>query len=130
MGDRASRIVLVGHCGPDAAMLRSAVRGAVPDASFETANDDASLSRAIEGADLALVNRALEGTFSASDGVELIRQLASRRTGERPALMLVSNYEDAQARAVRAGAVEGFGKLAMYDDAAKERLRRALGASA
>lgn len=130
MGDRASRIVLVGHCGPDAAMLRSAVRGAIPDASFESANDDESLSRAIEGADLALVNRALDGEFSAADGVEVIRQLSSRRGGGRPVLMLVSNYEDAQAQAVQAGAVEGFGKLAMYDDAAKERLRRALGASA
>ncbi|MCL4742850.1 MAG: hypothetical protein KJZ54_11695 [Phycisphaerales bacterium] len=126
----AKKIVLVGHCGPDAAMLRSAVRGAVTDVSFESANDEESLSRAMHGADLALVNRALEGAFSASDGVELIGRLAADRSGGGPALMLVSNFEDAQARAVEAGATPGFGKLSMYDDAAKERLRRALGVSA
>lgn len=130
MAERTKKIVLVGHCGPDASMLRSAVRGAVGDVLFESANDDASLSRAVEGADLALVNRVLEGSFSAADGIELIGQLAARRTGGTPSLMLVSNFEDAQARAVQAGAAPGFGKLAMYNDAAKERLRRALGVSA
>jgi len=129
MAERMKKIVLVGHCGPDAAMLRSAVRGAVADAAFESVNDDETLAGAMDGADLALVNRALDGTFSAADGVELIGRLASRRSGGRPVLMLVSNYEDAQARAVQAGAAPGFGKLAMYDDAAMERLRRALGVS-
>lgn len=130
MAERTKKVVLVGHCGPDASMLRSAVRGAVTDAAFESVNDDEALAGAMDGADLALVNRALDGTFSAADGVELIERLASRRSGGRPVLMLVSNYEDAQARAVEAGAAEGFGKLTMYDDAAKERLRRALGVSA
>ncbi len=39
----AVRIVLVGHCMPDAYALRSAVRRTVPGATVVTANDSKAL---------------------------------------------------------------------------------------
>jgi hypothetical protein len=41
--------------------------------------------------------------------------------------MLISNYEDAQARAVEAGAAPGFGKAAVHTPRALEAIRAALG---
>lgn len=117
-------------------MLRNAVRAAVPEAVFEAANDRASLAARLGRADLVLVNRALDGDFDAPDGIELIRQLGrppeAPRAGEAvaasapPAMMLVSNYPEAQASAQAAGAWPGFGKSEVYADTTRDRLRRAL----
>jgi hypothetical protein len=122
MSESRKKVVLVGHCGPDAYALRSAVRTAVPEAEFVAANDDEQLVKASDGADLLLVNRVLDGDFPAG-GIELIGRLAA--AGAK--VMLISNYEDAQAEAERAGALPGFGKTSMYSEEAKERLRSALG---
>jgi two-component system, chemotaxis family, chemotaxis protein CheY len=115
------KVVLVGHCGPDAYALRSAVRTALPEVEFVTANDEAELAKAREGADLLLVNRVLDGDFD-TGGIELVGKLAA--AGAR--VMLISNYADAQAEAERAGALPGFGKTTMYSEEAKLRLRAAL----
>jgi hypothetical protein len=122
MSESRKKIVLVGHCGPDAYALRSAVRTAVPESEFVAANDDEQLVKACDGADLLLVNRVLDGDFPAG-GIELVGRLAA--AGAK--VMLISNYEDAQAEAERAGALPGFGKTSMYSEEAKERLRAALG---
>lgn len=103
------RIGLVGHCGPDAFMLRSAVKYAVPDADVVFISDTTSLQDAIEkGVSVLLVNRLLDGYFFDTRGVELIRQLHESHPTIKT--MLISNYPEAQSEAIRAGAVEGFGK--------------------
>ena len=43
-------------------------------------------------------------------------------------MMLVSNFEDAQAEAEAAGALPGFGKTQMYDPRTRERILGAVGA--
>ncbi len=130
---RKPRILLVGHCRPDAVMLRAALRPAAPDAEFESVNDRAALEAGLGGADLLLINRALDGDFGITDGVELIRSLtnrarqqASRAPEFRPALMLVSTYPEAQAQAVTAGAVPGFGKPDAYNPATRGLIAEAL----
>ena len=123
MSDDAPKILLVGHCGPDSFALRSAVWSAVDGADVKIIADRATLDREAGSAALCLVNRVLDGSFGTSDGVELIRMLAR---GGGPALMLVSNYADAQEQAVAAGALQGFGKSEMSDPATIERLRESL----
>jgi two-component system, chemotaxis family, chemotaxis protein CheY len=103
------KVVLVGHCGPDSSYLRMAVQKALSDVVVTLADDDRDLQRLVSaGVDLLLVNRTLDYGFSAEGGAELIRHL---RAGD-PSIkaMLVSNYPEAQAEAVAAGALPGFGK--------------------
>lgn len=122
------RVVLVGHCGFDSGSIRQAVRSAVgDDTSLEGVNDQQSLERVANAESLLLVNRALDGRFDAGTGVELIQSLVSRSEAQRPRMMLVSNYEDAQEEAVTAGAMQGFGKSQLHSDATRRRLREAVG---
>src|SRR5688572_5591110 len=97
-------IGLVGHCGPDGYMLRSAVKYAVKEAEVRMVNDAHSLDDVLEaGADtLLLVNRVLDGGFDHHQGVELIRDLKTSHPQIKT--MLISNYEDAQSAAEAAGA--------------------------
>ena len=119
-------VILVGHCGPDAWALKSAVQSALPDAEVRQVDDESALGQLIEGASLLLINRVLDGSFTSSGGIELIRTLVGN--GGAPKMMLVSNYEDAQADAEAAGARPGFGKTQLYDPATRDRLVQAVGA--
>lgn len=119
-----STILLVGHCGPDAYMLRSAVRSAVPEADIHMIEDEAQLASRLGSADLVLVNRVLDGSFDSDDGVGLIAALAPRASAR---FMLISNFPDAQARAEAAGAVPGFGKADMRSDETRRRIASAVG---
>jgi hypothetical protein len=127
------KILLVGHCVPDSAMLTSMLRtacGSEVEPVVVRVNDDAVLAREVADASLLLVNRVLDGEFSSTDGIALITRFASTtspRTAARiPALMLISNYPEAQAAAVKAGAHPGFGKAETYAAATREKLAAAL----
>ncbi len=117
-------VALVGHCIPDAAMLRRTVSRAIPGASVIDVRTEEQLLAALVEADLLLINRALDGSFAHTDGNEMIEALAARTSAK---LMLVSNFEDAQARAVTAGAAMGFGKTALGEPTTRERLLAAVG---
>lgn len=105
----AHRIVLVGHCGPDSSFLRIAAKRAAPHAEITAAHDAASLKAEIErGASLLLINRVLEYGFDTEHGVELIQRVVAQSPAVKT--MLVSNFPEAQAAAVAAGALPGFGK--------------------
>ena len=119
------QFILVGHCGPDAFMLRQTVQRAVPDAAIEMVNDAGTLQGHLNTDTVLLVNRALDGAFATDNGVELIRGIADGP--EAPIAMLVSNFEDAQAQAEAAGASPGFGKSQLYDETTIQRLREAAG---
>lgn len=118
----APRVLLVGHCTPDAYALKSAVRRALGEPEIIGVNDDADLADKLRGANLLLVNRALDGDFPDETGVELIARVASSGI---PAI-LVSNFADAQAAAAAAGARRGFGKKDMNSQHAATLLRAAL----
>ncbi|MEX2219906.1 MAG: hypothetical protein WD749_14235 [Phycisphaerales bacterium] len=125
--DRAARIALVGHCGPDSYALRSAISGFVPGAEVVFAHDDDALAAEVARADLLLINRTLDGSFSDAGGIELVRRLHAAGVRARPPLMLVSNFADAQREAEAAGALPGFGKKEMYSQTTRARVRGALG---
>ena len=109
--------LLVGHCGPDASLLRSAIRRAVPGATFSEARDDAALASHRGDGSVWLVNRALDGNFAAADGIELIAREAGRVRSA-----LVSNFPEAQSAAVAAGAMPGFGKSSLHSESTARAL--------
>jgi DNA-binding NarL/FixJ family response regulator len=126
MLNMAKKVVLVGHCGPDSSYLRMSVGAADRSISVLAADDDESLKQLLEsGVDLLLVNRILDYGFTSQEGVELIRSLRTHYPQTK--MMLVSNYADAQADAVAAGAMPGFGKREVGSERTREMLRRALG---
>lgn len=117
------RVYLVGHCTPDSGMLRTIVERSVSGAAVSRVNTEEELAKALDDADLLLVNRALDGTFPDATGVDLIARLAP---GCDAAFMLVSNFEEAQRSAEQAGAVRGFGKDDVYAESTAQRIADAI----
>ena len=120
------KVVLVGHCGADSSYLRIAVASAgTAGVSIGSAEDQDALNAALQnGAELVLINRVLDWGFDDQEGIALIVRL--RQTHPQVKTMLVSNYADAQAAAVAAGALPGFGKREIGSAKVKELLRNAL----
>ncbi|MDG2021691.1 MAG: hypothetical protein P8J59_07050 [Phycisphaerales bacterium] len=121
---QTTTVLLVGHCTPDNWMLRTAVARVLPDAVFESVNDEEFLKKRVResaGPVVMLVNRMLDGQFPHADGIRLLEHHASSAAVG----MLVSNLADAQDSAREVGAVEGFGKTALNDDETAVRLRNA-----
>jgi two-component system chemotaxis response regulator CheY len=123
------KVVLVGHCGADSSYLRIAVSSAgAAGISVVAADEQSELDDALaSGVELVLVNRVLDWGFDAQEGVALINRL--RQTHPHVKTMLVSNYADAQAAAVAAGALPGFGKREIGSPRVKELLKSALSES-
>jgi len=122
----SKKVVLVGHCGPDSSFLRMAVSSADRGITVSMADDTRELNAALEaGVDLVLLNRELGWGFEQSLGVDVIRGLG--RMYPKTRFMLVSNYADAQAAAVAAGGVAGFGKREIGQPRVAQLIREALG---
>jgi DNA-binding NarL/FixJ family response regulator len=118
-------IGLVGHCGPDSYMLRSAVKYAVRDADVRMLNSERDLTSAVEaGAAVLLVNRVLDGGFEDDGGIDLIKR--AKASWPQVKCLLVSNYADAQAAAETAGALPGFGKSQVGTPHMKRAIETAL----
>ena len=119
------RIALIGHCGPDSSYLRMAVTRAVRGAEIVSADDSAELDQLLkDGVDLLLFNRVLDYGFDQTEGAAVIRQLRAEYPDLK--MMLVSNYVEAQAEAVAAGALPGFGKREIGSPKVTELLRGAM----
>ncbi|MEX0876363.1 MAG: hypothetical protein WD114_02795 [Phycisphaerales bacterium] len=119
-------IALVGHCGPDAYALQSAVKGAVPGSSVHRVNTKSELDKMMDQWSLLLVNRVLDGDFGHESGIEFIRDMIGELGEKAPKAMLISNLPEALAEAEQVGAVPGFGKRAMRSPEAETALKNAL----
>jgi len=120
-----AKIILVGHCIPDSGHLRMTIQSADPQAQVVRATDEKDLRHHMaSGAGLLLVNRVLDHGYPESEGVALIARLKSEFPGAR--CMLVSNFPEAQAAAVGAGALDGFGKRELGSARVVNLLRQAL----
>lgn len=118
------RILLVGHCGVDGPRLQSGISQFLNDADVLRINSDNDLRRECDqGADLLLVNREPLG-FEPRLGQELIRELRQAYPAAR--CILVSDYQDAQSEASRAGALPGFGKGDIGSEKFEQTVRQAL----
>ena len=125
MSVMSKKIALVGHCGPDSSYLRLAVSRADRSVQVLSADDSTELSKLLDdGVDLLLFNRQLDYGFDENEGVAVIRKL--RETHPSVKTMLVSNYPEAQAAAVAAGALPGFGKRDITSPRVAELIRDAL----
>jgi len=120
------RIALVGHCGPDSWMLKGVVQRAFPGGEVVMVDDAATTRSEAARADLLLINRQLDGDFESCSGLDLIREMMAMK-GRKAAVMLVSNFAEAQAQAVALGAVMGFGKSKAGGTAAAAAMREAVG---
>lgn len=128
-GSPMKKVVLVGHCGPDSSYLRMAVAKAGRDVQVLSADDSDELKQVLDsGADLLLLNRQLDYGFDQYEGVALIRTLRPKYPSVK--MMLVSNYADAQAAAVQAGALPGFGKREISSPRVPQMIRTALDSAA
>ena len=116
-------VLLVGHCFPDQMMLKAALRGILGSPTVEKAHSIQELEEHLPGADVALVNRVLDGQFADDSGIGLIEKYAA---ASQTPLMLISNYPESQAEAEAVGAVPGFGKTAMYAPETAERIKAAM----
>ncbi len=120
-----ARVLDVGNCDPDHSAIRH-----VLESNFAVSVDRVmyveEALRAIERASyqLVLVNRRIFADDS--DGTELIRALRRDPRYQQLAVMLVSNFEEAQARAVADGAAPGFGKAALQAAQTLSRLAQHL----
>ncbi|MBL9118354.1 MAG: hypothetical protein JNL80_00390 [Phycisphaerae bacterium] len=117
-------LVLVGHCTPDSGMLRSVIAQVAPKAMVVRVTTGSQLAEHRCPQAIWLVNRVLDGDFDSDDGMELIANTSA--SPGAPTLLLISNLPEAQTEAIRRGALLGFGKKALYADATKAALARAL----
>jgi len=102
-----------------------AVKSALKDAQILAADSDTEIEHQISsGADLLLLNRVLDYGFAVNSGVDLLRELKKKHPAIKA--MLVSNYEDAQEKAVAEGALPGFGKRDIGSTKVKQMLQSAL----
>ena len=115
------RILSVGQCHMDGPRIRRHLESTF-EATVDSAESasEASDEMAARDYDLVLVNRILDAT--GEQGQDVVRDAVGRGVP----VMLVSNFEDAQKKAVDAGAKPGFGKAALGDDAADQAIRDAL----
>ena len=121
----SKKVVLIGHCGPDGSYLRLAIARAQRDAQVALVDDRHELDQAIQdGVDLLLFNRVLDYGFDEEDGTAVIGKLRAKFPELK--MMLVSNYAEAQAQAVAAGALPGFGKRDIGTEKVTTLIRNAL----
>jgi len=72
--------------------------------------------------DLVLVNRVFDR--NGASGVGVVGDICAQEN--TPPVMLISNYADAQQQAEQAGALPGFGKAALHEEATLQKLRSVL----
>lgn len=114
MSQDKPRVLDVGQCNPDhRGIRRMLTRHFDVDVDRIMFVDEAMAQLAKQEYALVLVNRLIFN--DGSDGNELIRQMKANDGLNGVPIMLISNYQDAQDRAVAAGAIPGFGKAELGD---------------
>lgn len=118
---KSKRVLSVGQCFADHSGISRVLRGSF---GAEVIGVD-SARQALEQLRgetfaLVLVNRVFDA--DGSSGLDLIVTLQADDQLRSVPIMLVSNYEDAQAKAVQAGAALGFGKASLGQASMLSRL--------
>lgn len=116
------RILSVGQCGADHYAISCAIERNF-DADILSADDaDEALDLLKQNSfHLVLANRVFDR--DGADGVAFVKRLKNDEKLSHVPIMLVSNYEDAQQRAVKAGAAPGFGKSSLGMPVMLQRLQ-------
>lgn len=119
------RVLDVGQCDLDHGNISRLVEEHF-NASVDRAHDRTEALAKVTGEayDLVLVNRLLDRDHS--EGLDVIREIKADAKAANVPVMLVSNFEDAQAAAVSEGALQGFGKDSLGTNDTLAILRSAL----
>ena len=122
----ARRVLDVGQCNPDHATI-SRLLNEHFDVEIVRAHGESDTLAELKSGDfdLVLINRKLDRDYS--DGISILETIKSDSTMSHVAVMLVSNFPEAQESAVAAGAVYGFGKAELSNPDVVERLAAILG---
>lgn len=122
----ARRILDIGQCNPDHAAITRLLTEHF-DVEIVRAHAESDTVTALQSGnfDLVLINRKLDRDYS--EGLNILRMIKSDFAMSNAAVMLVSNFPEAQEAAVAAGAVYGFGKAELGDPDVLERLAAILG---
>ncbi|MEM9827156.1 MAG: response regulator [Planctomycetota bacterium] len=110
-----------GNCGPDFNSIRQMINRHFGASVVQAhgAEDTLEILRSRD-IDLVTINRKLDRDYS--DGMEVLKAIKSDPEVANVPVMLVTNFEEHQQAAVAAGAVPGFGKLAIEDPATRDLL--------
>ena len=119
------KVLNVGHCHADGPAITRMIQknfdaDVIPAETFE---DALALLRQ-QPFDLVLVNRVLDA--DGTSGQQLIEKIKADEKLKEAPVMLVSNYDNYQKDAVKAGALPGFGKAALGSPATVARLKKYL----
>ncbi len=119
------RVLDVGNCNADHGSVRSLLERHFDVDVDRVHNTDEALRKLHAKAyDLVLVNRLMDR--DGSEGLELIQQMREEAALRTVPVMMISNFEEAQQRAIAAGARPGFGKAQLHASIALERLQACL----
>ncbi len=110
----------VGNCAADHGAIQRLIESQF-DATVNAAQDQESALSNLRGQhyDLVLINRIMD--WDGSSGLELIEAIQSDDQLDVP-VMLISNYQQHQQRAIELGASPGFGKAELSSPQTIERL--------
>lgn len=119
----ATKILSVGNCAADnyslSRMLSDSFQADVIEASDRVSALESTNTGSI---DLILVNRILDAT--GENGVDLVPEILG--VDPKAKVMLVSNFDDAQQKAVDHGALPGFGKSKLSSPETIEKIAAAI----
>lgn len=116
------RVLNVGHCGLDHPAITRVIQQNFSAEVAGVATAEAALE-ALRAADydVVLVNRIFD--TDGGSGLELIKKIKADPELQKTPVLLVSNYADWQAEAVKVGAAKGFGKNALGQPSMVDALR-------
>jgi two-component system, chemotaxis family, chemotaxis protein CheY len=119
----AKKVLSVGQCAIDHGNVSRALQSEFGADVRPAATADEALA-ALRGGSFALVlvNRVFDA--NGDSGLDFIRHVKAEAPGVP--VMLVSNFADAQAQAIEAGALPGFGKAALNAPETLARLKERL----
>ncbi len=108
----AKRVLSAGQCFADHSSISRVLRNSFGAEVIAASSQREALELLRQEAfALVLVNRVFDADgFS---GLDLIRAIKAEEALRHLPVMLVSNYDDAQAQAIEAGATPGFGKASL-----------------
>lgn len=119
------KVLDVGQCDMDHASIRQLIESHFDATVIRAHGAEDALKQLRDGPfDLVMINRKLDR--DQSDGIDIVKTIKAADDLASVPVMIITNFDDHQERAVSAGAVLGFGKADLTDKETEQRLRQFL----
>ncbi len=104
------KVLDVGQCGYDHSQIASLIRQAGAETVRAASKEEALsiLSQNPNAYGVILINRIIDNDHS--EGMDILKVIKSTQNLKNIPVMIISNYTATQDEAVKAGAIQGFGK--------------------